>query len=121
MDETSLNFNFLSWNSRGLNNPTNQEEVKQMISLVRLDLVCLQETKLENITTTTIRNVLGPEFGSDFVFLPAIGTRGDSYCCERFLFWPTSTYNGCKFYHCYNLRLKKEFLLGANRSVWPIK
>jgi exonuclease III len=76
MDEFIMQFNFLSWNVRRQNNPAKQEDVRQLIKLVRPDLVYLQETKLENITTATIRNVLGLEFERDFVFLPAAGKCG---------------------------------------------
>jgi exonuclease III len=76
MDEFIMQFNFLSWNVRRQNNPAKQEDVRQLIKLVRPDLVYLQETKLENITTATIRNVLGLEFERDFVFLPAAGKGG---------------------------------------------
>jgi exonuclease III len=46
MDEPTANYSLLSWNVRGLNNPTKQEEVKQVVQLQRPMLVCIQETKL---------------------------------------------------------------------------
>jgi exonuclease III len=81
MDEFIMQFNILSWNLRGQNNLAKQEDVRKMIKLVRPDLVCLQETKLENITTATIRNVPGLEFERDF--LPAAGTRGAFSLLQR--------------------------------------
>jgi exonuclease III len=71
-----MSYQMLSWNGRGLNNPARQEEVKQIIGAFRPDLVCLQETKLSSITMGSIRNILGVEYGQNFFFLPADGTRG---------------------------------------------
>jgi exonuclease III len=78
MDDPYLNFKFLSWNVRGLNNATKQEDVKQVVNSIKPDLICFQETKLQNISTFVIRNCLGVDYENDFVFLPAVGTRGGS-------------------------------------------
>jgi hypothetical protein len=69
-------YKILSWNVRGLNNTVRQEEVIQTISLARPDVVCIQETKMEDISVTTVRNSLGHDYETNFFFQPAIGTRG---------------------------------------------
>lgn len=62
MDNTTLQYKFLSWNVRGMNNSAREEDVRQVVATFRLDLVCLQETKMMNITHAVIRSVLGTEF-----------------------------------------------------------
>jgi exonuclease III len=47
------------------------------------DLVCLQETKLQNVSNQTVRNVLGFEFENNFLFQPADGTRGGLLLAAR--------------------------------------
>lgn len=39
-------------------------------------LVCLQETKLQEISAGDVAQILGAEFSANFAFLPAIGTAG---------------------------------------------
>jgi exonuclease III len=76
MDMLNYGYKFLSWNVRGLNNTAKQEDVKQIISLLKLDLLCLQETKLVSVDSTTIRNCLRSQYENNYAFLPADGTRG---------------------------------------------
>jgi exonuclease III len=76
MDNLLQQCKLLSWNIRGLNNPAWQEDVKQVISTFRPDLICLQETKLPHISASIVRNSLGPLFENNFIFLPAANTRG---------------------------------------------
>lgn len=76
MDSALQNYQFMTWNVRGLNNPAKQEEVKQVISIVRPDIVCLQETKLSVVDNIMIVNCLGQEYEGNFCYMPADGTRG---------------------------------------------
>jgi exonuclease III len=46
-----------------------------MVSLSRPDLICLQETKLVDISSSTVRSLLRSAYENNF-FLPATGTRG---------------------------------------------
>lgn len=39
-------------------------------------VVCLQETKLQDVSKNCIVQILGPNFQNNFFFLPADGTRG---------------------------------------------
>jgi hypothetical protein len=43
----------------------------------------LQETKLQNVTPTIVRNALGGEFESNYIFQPANGTRGGLLLAAR--------------------------------------
>jgi exonuclease III len=62
-------------NAQGLNSPAKQEDVNQIISSIKPDLVCLQETKLASFNGSLIRSILGFVYEDSFVFLPAINSR----------------------------------------------
>lgn len=71
MDHTTL-----SWNVRGLNNSARRKVVADLVTDHKCNIVCLQETKLEVITSSIVAETLGNSFSDNFVFLPAIGSRG---------------------------------------------
>jgi exonuclease III len=76
MDNTPQSFSILSWNIRGLNSGARQESLKQVISIYRPELVCIQETKMEVINSRIVRNAPGSEFEDNYLYLPASGTSG---------------------------------------------
>jgi hypothetical protein len=53
-------FTVFNWNARGLNTPARREAVRGMVQAVRPMIVCLQETKLQQITSQTLSEILGP-------------------------------------------------------------
>lgn len=65
----------ICWNVRGLNNPAKRKAVREFIATVRVNLVCLQETKLDVIDHFMVLQCLGPSFDG-FAYLPAVETRG---------------------------------------------
>ena len=65
----------ICWNVRGLNNPAKRKAVKEFLDTTKINLVCLQETKMEVVTLDIVRHCLGYKFGN-FFYLPASGTRG---------------------------------------------
>jgi exonuclease III len=50
--------------------------VREFVASLHVNVVCLQETKLEYIDEFIVMQCLGPAF-DEFAYLPAIGTRGD--------------------------------------------
>jgi exonuclease III len=46
------------WNVRGLNSPSKQHSVRTFIDSVGADIVCLQETKMQNISRGTVLAIL---------------------------------------------------------------
>jgi exonuclease III len=76
-------YKIISWNVRGANSIARQQEIKQLISVCKPDLICLQETKLQVVNISMIRNTLGLDFNNNFVFLPADGTRGGILIAAR--------------------------------------
>ena len=67
--------NVLSWNVRGLNCPDRRAAVHETVAASSCQMVCLQETKLENVDMFTA-SFLGGHRLRNFVQRPSIGTRG---------------------------------------------
>ena len=65
----------LVWNVPGLNAPTRRNAVFQVCLAANPGIICLQETKLENVSATIVTQCLGNRFDL-FFYLPATGTRG---------------------------------------------
>jgi exonuclease III len=76
MDLVNHSYRIMTWNVRGLNSKVRQENLRHIINIHRPDVVCIQETKMTVINPLTVRNALGADFESNFVFLPGQGTRG---------------------------------------------
>jgi hypothetical protein len=58
MDPSSI----LIWNVCGLNGAARQAGVRNLIASSRIDVVCLQETKMEGLSRITVLRILSPEF-----------------------------------------------------------
>ena len=63
-------FKTLVWNVRGLNSPARRSAIYQVVSSVAPSIVCLQETKMELVTTEVVAHCLGNKLES-FYYLPA--------------------------------------------------
>ena len=63
------------WNVRGMNNPAKRNAINNVISGSGASVVCLQETKIQDMTPALVRQCLGPAF-DQFFYAPAVGTRG---------------------------------------------
>ena len=50
-----MKIKILSWNVRGANDVNKRKVIKAFIKMQRVDVVCLQETKLKEVTTGLIR------------------------------------------------------------------
>jgi exonuclease III len=66
----------LNWNVRGLNNPSRRQVVRDLIQERSCTVVCLQETKILNMSDAIVAETLGQCFISNYATLPAEGTRG---------------------------------------------
>ena len=62
----------LIWNVRGLNKIDRCNAVRDS---ARVDVVCLQETKMVDVSRFLVLRMLGPAF-DNFVFLPSVGASG---------------------------------------------
>lgn len=63
----------LSWDVRGLGRPSKCHLVKDVILTSEADIVCLEESKLQKIQSSTWRLVGGTRINT-FDFLPTLGT-----------------------------------------------
>ena len=62
-----MNLRIISWNVRGLNDREKRRRVLNSLRLWKGDVVCLQETKMESISTGVVRSIWGSPFvGWDF-------------------------------------------------------
>ena len=70
-----MKIKILSWNVRGVNNSEKRKVIKQFIRDQRVDLVCLQETKVQNMNLRMVRS-LGARRFLDWVSVDAMGSAG---------------------------------------------
>ena len=54
--KVEMKLKLLSWNVRGANNPNKRNVIRNFIWSQRVDLVCLQETKLQKLSSTDARS-----------------------------------------------------------------
>jgi exonuclease III len=67
--------NILFWNVRGLNGIVRQDVVRNLVISSKIDVVCLQETKMEDISRINVIQMFGRDF-SNFIFLPLVRASG---------------------------------------------
>ena len=65
-----------SWNVRGLGDDSKCCDVKANLIGRGLHVICLQETKLQDITPLKASSFLPPGFSSSFVLKPSAGASG---------------------------------------------
>ena len=65
----------LIWNVRGLNSSSRQDSLHSLVDSSRPDIVCVQETKISDMSRRVILSALGFDF-SEFVVVPSIGASG---------------------------------------------
>ena len=63
------------WNVRGLNAPGRRDAARHVVVEANPAIVCLQETKLQEISAAVVQHCLGNKF-TKFFYVPAVGTRG---------------------------------------------
>ena len=70
------NCNILCWNVRGLNDVVWQDAVSLLVKDTASFIVCLQETKLQNVDAAVVKWTVSAKFTDNFIVLPAAQTRG---------------------------------------------
>jgi exonuclease III len=63
------------WNMWGLNSVARQDSLRTLVESAWADIVCIQETKIANLSQRVTLSALGSGF-SDYVVLPAVGASG---------------------------------------------
>lgn len=74
--------NILCWNVRGLNSKARQDSIRTLINSSRVDVICIQETKMAAIPRGIILSMLGSDF-SHYAELPSIGASGGIFLAWR--------------------------------------
>jgi exonuclease III len=69
------NWNILCWNIRGLNASDKHDAVRNKIDESGASIICLQETKLQNVDMHIIRK-FAPRRYDKFDFIPSLGASG---------------------------------------------
>ena len=52
-----MKIRILSWNVRGANDSDKRKVIKSVIKSNKVDVVCLQETKIKDMSTGIVRNL----------------------------------------------------------------
>ena len=52
-----MKLKLFSWNVRGVNNPNKRNAIRNFIRSQRVDLVCLQETKIQELSPVVARSL----------------------------------------------------------------
>lgn len=69
-----MNENLVNWNVCGLNRRARCKTVKELVRSEKVSILCLQETKLNDVNKTFMLDMLGLNF--DYVALSVVHTQG---------------------------------------------
>ena len=75
-----MNLKILSWNVRGVNDSSKRKVIKSVIRKQKVDLFCIQETKMQVMTEGVVRS-LGLGRFLDWRVLNAMGSTGGVLIC----------------------------------------
>jgi exonuclease III len=78
----------LVWNAHGLNSRARRSVVRDIVEQQRILVLCLQETKIENLTVAMNIDISGIDF--DYAFLPSVGAAGGAAVAWRRDLWDAS-------------------------------
>ena len=70
-----MKIKILSWNVRGVNDPDKRRVIKSFLRSNSVDLVCLQETKVQQMNNVMARSIGVGRFLSGVLLMPR-GPRG---------------------------------------------
>lgn len=106
----------LSWNIRGLNEEGKRSTIKSLIQKWKVDILCLQETKIQGCNSRLIQQLWGNKW-ADWVELTANGTRGGIIVIWDKRKWvKTYTQLGCYSISCMLQSTLEESSDGASRA-----
>ena len=116
-----MKIKLLSWNVRGANNPNKRIVIRNFIRSQRVDLVCLQETKIQELSSDVARS-LGVGRAYEWRAVEAEGTAGGIL-----VFWDTrklelvETEIGHFSVNCRFKNVEDGFLWAFTRVYGPVK
>jgi hypothetical protein len=114
--------NFLIWNVRGLNHPSKQREVKSLINIHKIGLICLIETRVKENEAAKIRDAITSDWG--FVFNYEKHFLGRIWVCWKKTDYEVTVIDKCdQSINCCIKSLKTNlcwfhsFVYGANKGL----
>ena len=75
-----MKIRLLSWNVRGVNDSSKRKVIKALIRKQKVDLFCIQETKIQSMNEGMVRSLGAGRF-LDWGALEAQGTAGGILIC----------------------------------------
>jgi exonuclease III len=69
-------FSYFDLERAGLNSTAWQDAVQMLVNAAKVDIVCLQETKMADVSPQLILSMLRSDFDDNFIFLPSVGASG---------------------------------------------
>lgn len=69
-------FHILIWKMCGLNSTAHQDSIRVLVNSTMIDIMCLQETKVELVSRWLIFSISESDFDNNFIFLPSVGASG---------------------------------------------
>jgi hypothetical protein len=106
-----MQLKIITWNVRGLNDLNKRLQVRHLLKLWKADIVCFQETKLELVTKSLVRNIWGIHH-LDWLYLGSMGaSRG------ILLMWDTRVVEKIDD-AVENYSVSCKFRLVLNQSEW---
>ena len=66
----------LFWNVRGLNSVARRGVVRALVDAAKIDIICLQETKMVTISHQLILSMHGSDFDNNYICHPLVGASG---------------------------------------------
>ncbi|CAN6236003.1 unnamed protein product [Urochloa humidicola] len=76
MSSSTKNFTVMSWNVRGLGDADKCDVVHDALTAASPSVICIQETKLHDVTAPKARSFLPPSYARSLHFIGAAGSRG---------------------------------------------
>ena len=113
-----MKLKILSWNVRGANDSSKRKIIKTFIRNQRVDLICIQETKIQSMLEGIVRSLGFGRF-LDWKAMNAEGASGGILICwDRrsldILDWEEGHFTLMQISEC-----RKWGCLGIYGSVWP--
>jgi exonuclease III len=70
-----MNHNILTWNVRGLNGGRKRLKIRNLLSTWKVDIVCLQETKLKMVSSQLVQSLWRCPY-KEWCHVDSIGASG---------------------------------------------
>ena len=71
-----MKIKILSWNVRGVNDRSKRKLIKVLIRSQKVDSVCLQETKMTEMSLGAVRSLGWGDFWSGELWMPGVQLEG---------------------------------------------